>query len=914
MLLKPRKERDNKDREKEKDRSHRRKAGRPHRKTSSSSSPEQAAQPSTSSLAKRRKDPLVEAKVPRSSSVDYSPSASKTSLPYPKFSKAHSKECVAKDVKADLFTPSPTDLAAGDFDTESIKPENGLKRGKSPKESKPSAGAVPPSPPLTSLSVEKGKEVPLQEADRPYGEARDAECRQTFGSGRPNGSTLDGTPRASPKSFSEVPLANGRNRTSSPIPRTGRPLATTPFATLMTEGINGSSVTSGEREAGLSRRTEVESITESDATSATEVLKDTDKTSHPTLARRSGPASSARSNERLTGHRLVGNVDPIRDIKLGSLLYDASSEAQKTPLPPPPPPPPTVPAQIPRVDYLLQNGGLPYNVPRTLLVARETQPGSSPQLAREKSMTSAEPVLSEAVEKVFAPYHDILRQYETVMSKNGSVAVATGYRSVARRLLDRLEAVFARDISSEYCECLMCERRSCLDEDEGLGWGDVLEWVSGRKTVPAWPIFDFGRLGESDYKATISTSLDKAIHSSLTGGTDATRNAPIDADVPTEFRDHYKKQTKKAKEAVDRWLVSQVVNPTSPAQVTDDETLTFAIITHLEQDERDDYTQLLGASSHSDEDSRCPTPAKVRSELLLRTGKALQRLYRLAVPPRDPESAAFLVRHPTLHRVLATLAAVTPSEWDVLTSGRFDGFLWSGADDRCTSSSPQPPRGSASWTRGAAPSSPFSISQDVMPLSAGEASRTQTPFNVLAAAASRGGTPAVAPPPVSIDEETEIAVLAEVEREIYLSMEALEDAFEVLHQKAENVRQAMRERGAGLSMAGQSRRNALNTGGEANVFEIGRGTPGVGYSPEFIDGGGISDADKNGGSYNVTQTSQWGWGGGIRDTDCGSDVWPDDSASNISSNRIRRPKRRNERRTPALVEEAEDDFADENGI
>ena len=76
---------------------------------------------------------------------------------------------------------------------------------------------------------------------------------------------------------------------------------------------------------------------------------------------------------------------------------------------------------------------------------------------------------------------------------------------------------------------------------------------------------------------------------------------------------------------------------------------------------------------------------------------------------------------------------------------------------------------------------------------------------------SRGPTPANAPPaqygaPVAFDEETEIATLAEIERDIYVGMEKLEDAFEALHQKAETVRKAIRERSAGLAAAAQRRR------------------------------------------------------------------------------------------------------------
>lgn len=42
-----------------------------------------------------------------------------------------------------------------------------------------------------------------------------------------------------------------------------------------------------------------------------------------------------------------------------------------------------------------------------------------------------------------------------------------------------------------------------------------------------------------------------------------------------------------------------------------------------------------------------------------------------------------------------------------------------------------------------------------------------------------------------------------------------------------------------------------------------------------------------------------GWGG--------SEIAPDDSASNVSRSRRRRPKRREERRTPAPVEEGSDE-------
>jgi hypothetical protein len=130
------------------------------------------------------------------------------------------------------------------------------------------------------------------------------------------------------------------------------------------------------------------------------------------------------------------------------------------------------------------------------------------------------------------------------------------------------------------------------------------------------------------------------------------------------------------------------------------------------------------------------------------------------------------------------------------------------------------------------------------------------------------------PAPVQIDEETEIAVLAEVEREIFLGMEAMEDAFEKLHVAAENVRRRLRERGAALSMVAQQRRGA-GPGG----IEVRMDTP----------ASMLGDGDEG----SVL--------GEVR-----SEIGPDDSASNVGMNRKRRGHRARERRTPAPVEEGDE--------
>jgi hypothetical protein len=232
-----------------------------------------------------------------------------------------------------------------------------------------------------------------------------------------------------------------------------------------------------------------------------------------------------------------------------------------------------------------------------------------------------------------------------------------------------------------------------------------------------------------------------------------------------------------------------------------------------------------------------------------------------------------MLNNPTLHNALATLAAISNDEWEILISGRFDGFLRSGADDLPELNSAQtrntPFR--APPSRGPTPSfGNGHLGQGIHP------GRAPTP----ALAAQYGA-------PIALDEETEIATLAEIEREIYLGMEALEDAFEALHIKAETVRNALLARSAGLAAAAQRRR-----GGADGAIEVRMGTP----------------ASMNGGERWENETDD-----GLGDWDGISELAPDDSASNICSSRRRRPKRRHNRRTPALVEEDEDEYAGSEG-
>ncbi|MCJ1470021.1 hypothetical protein MMC07_008666 [Pseudocyphellaria aurata] len=798
-----------------------------------------------------------------------SPRGSRSNLPYPSFSKAHSKEEIGSrenvvGKRVSYYTPDPTDL-----DRTQTESDNG---------GKPNTTGAPPSPPLTTVEQisEDPKTVtpPLADEDqrraspaidqdvrkRPSANvakegwtvrverkktdlqknAEDLKRRLQERSNAPSGKVDRRSPlsrsrnsQREPKdvveSSSTVKSKLDQRPKLKPPPAKGEAVSTStcqnPFS------LAGSSTTDNE--------TTTESTIDSDATSiAPEQLH----LQPPSVALRS-PSWTADSDSPPTPILLESSLPPSRKSTPVVVNGDHATPVlfHDSPAPPPPPPPPSMPFQMPRVDYLMHNGGLNQSVPRTLL-------GAGQPLQAPAQTASAQ------VDQFFAPFNDLLDDYSKVIARSGSLAVATGYRSIARRLLDRLEAVFARDISSETCACIACESSPMTAEDvqnqQGVSWGEILEYVCGRQELPQWPPF-------------VLNSVQGGLGIS---GEDQKPMQNLDIDVPEEFRDHYVRQSKKTKQSVDNWLASQPDSPIGAPTDVDDETLTFAMLTRLEPEQRPIFSSLVGVAP-----SRPPSRASAslmspRSSLLETTGLAIQRLYRLDTPPRDPESAIYLLTNPTLHNVLATLAAISDHEWEILTSGRFDGFLRSGAEDHPNHIAQAHPQSRGPTPARMTPSVPNS--------------RNPTPF-------SRNQTPASGSvgAPVSLDEETEIAVLAEIEREIFLGMEALEDAFEALHSKAETVRCALRERGAGLSMAAQSRRGSGNL--DARI-----GTP----------------ADGTGSGRGI-----YGWDSETDDgiEDGMSELAPDDSASNVSRSRTRRPKRRTERRTPAPVEE-EDEGSEED--
>ena len=795
---------------------------------------------------------------------DYLKSESKSSLPYPTLSKEHARESVGLSSRPvlNIFTPPATDVNAS--------------KDKLPFPRPPAtSNNAPPSPPLTDKNSgtskwksNGGKPVSIDSIEEEKATQQKTEDTKSTSKARliPKARTTNGHSR----STSDL----GTNSSPPKISRdTPAPYlkAPTPFPTnLLQRSVSQPTRTdSPATTTSATSGTESGTIISSEATSIAPeqpTIQRPGSKIPPAAAFPDGPAVILPQSRGVTPLEIFIEDD-------GSVITGTPGGVSQTPGPPPPPPPP-IPITVPKVDYLLQHGGLHQPVPKNLLHA------GKPMAIQQAQSPSQQPIV---VANLFEPYIGLLDNFEKVVSKHGSLAVATGYRSVARRLLDRLEAVFARDISSEACRCPMCEYDG-VDDVRGVSWGEVLELVSGRKEFPAWPPFTF-------MQSPVGLGISLELHVPM---------QKLDIDVPEEYREHYIRQSRKTKQSVDKWLNRQGDNPTSPPEEVDEETLMFAILTHLPAEQRSTFKNLLGIVDRPIEAPKriptpelekqnavsgppvpTPTPApapKVRQPHITVALQAIRRLYRLNFEPRGSEAALFLLNNPSLHNALATLAAISSDEWDILISGRFDGFLRSGAEDLLPEHLP-PSRGATPYrpaTRGATPG--YGPQTD----GTGNRSRQGSYSNGYGAPTAQYGAP------IAFDEETELATLAEIERDIYAGMEALEDAFETLHNKAEVVRLALRERSAGLAAAAQRRRGVI--GGEV---EVRMDTPSSGI---FIG--------ENGSGRWETETDD-----GLGEWEGLSEIAPDDSASNISSSRRRRPKRRNERRTPALIEE-EDELDD----
>ena len=756
----------------------RHKRPRPKRKASSKGDPEAPLERSSTvgDPPSRRKTSMPVPELQRRAS-SISPNGSKTSLPYPSFSKAHSREAVGSKenittspLRKNIFTPDPTDLHKD-------KPSGGGKEADAPAPQKAAAVNGPPSPPLTAdgrapateerrpSTDQARKEKPppspvIQKEEQKIEEPMkrpSVRVSMTRSATDPKAVSPQKTKMEPPKTVPRPAVVEEVASGVSSIPAHYVP----PQLSMLRPGINTA--------ASSSIHSEDTSRTPTAPKPKLPFAPDGDELSPPT-----GSDSSLKTpTPRATPFPNDGKQTPVYAVPMASGTPFDDGDSPAPPPPPPPPPPPMMQLQAPRVDYLMMNGGLPRPIPKQFL--RVIDPGRQVHFSVGELPNTTE--MHGYVAKLFAPFTTVLDDFHKVMAKNGSVAVATGYRSIARRLLDRLEAVFARDISSEICTCLMCDAppddRSEAEQRAGVSWGEILEYVSGRQELPPWPPF----------------VLDGGV-----GGAGGPHAAPhpadivapmqtLDIDVPDEYREHYIRQSKKTKQSVDRWLAAQ---PSAGAaggggggapDDADDDTLTFAILTHLDTAgaSREIFRELLGVpttrppSIHPDSAAaRAPTPLNApASDLLSRTSHAIRRLYRLAHPPRVPECALFLLNNRPLHNVLATLAAISDAEWDILTSGRFDGFLRSGAEDAAAATPPPARAPTAPPVMGGARARQTSFGT---PGPGGRPHAPATPSPLGPHAPMAAGSPATAGAPVALDEETEIAALGEVEREIYMSM------------------------------------------------------------------------------------------------------------------------------------------------
>ncbi|KAH7200252.1 hypothetical protein DER44DRAFT_671422 [Fusarium oxysporum] len=817
---------------------------------------------------------LASSDMARTSTAATSILSDRISMPYPSFSKAHSKEAIVSRDSLSLprqrspkpSTPEPTDAPI----TEDSRSRKGSDSGKPD---------VPLSPPRTDLDADKtavNEETPEDPAKEEYPK-EEAPENETPKVETPREETPRIRTPTEELPASEAGLEQPKSRVSSlsrsvsrneERSRVSRRSGVSSQATY----VKSSSRRSGDKIRRSDSRASSSSHRSIHRTSSTRSHRryDVDGASSPSSAQDSSPRTPTQApfpHGYPDAKPETPSVIDVQDVdsNLHSKTATPASTFGAAPPPPPPPPPPALDVHdMPRVDYLLQNGGLAYTAPKNFLSVLPRQNGNRP---------SNPPLVG--TDTLFAPFHNLLDQYNTVLSKQGSIAVATGHRSVARRLLDRLENVFSRDLPPHGCTCIMCDNPHEIHD--GLNWGDVLEWVSGRIDLPQWPPFDLAEVGTK--AAEISGDRPPRPQSPV----------QLDPDIAEEFREHYLRQSKKVRSAVDRWLSNTGETPVPPPQDVDDETLSFAILTNLDPEDRPYFNAIMTGSKELKSSVRAPTPGhRPRTDFLIKTGLALQRLYRLQQVPRDAESATYLVKNPHTHDLLVALSNINNSEWEILISGRFDGFLWSGADDDVS----QTPHNES---RGPTPASAYYNTRTMSPgprASSSFSSRNTTPFSVY----SRGTTPASfvsvnttgmpgSRQAVSNDEEMEMAAIAEIEREIYKGMETLEDAFEKLHKKAEVVRNALRQRGAALMQNLQNRRriDVLSGPNSGNSQASGYERPAW-----------AGESDRDPGS-----DDDWAFDD--------VDIMPDDSASNISSSRHRRPKRRTERRTPAPINEEDED-------
>ena len=410
------------------------------------------------------------------------------------------------------------------------------------------------------------------------------------------------------------------------------------------------------------------------------------------------------------------------------------------------------------IDYLKPNGSLPAPV----------SPYFHP--SQDPSSLDPPPGGETEVDGIFGNLNYMLESYLSILSSGGSVAVGTGYRSVARRLLERVEGMFARDLGVP-----------------GIGWAEVLEYIRGERTKPPLCIIPVRGLLSRKEEEKSELSHDEPVdHKDLAESVVAgIKQKPAMGKV-AEWLEQVGNVLKEEDSSAEarQLAISQEQEEEEDRIVC--EIIEGILIKNTEEEQLDQFRHYLENSS-----------------LIASTSLALSRLYpeNTLASITPPIAALYLLLHPDLHALLAATANVTSAELDLLNSGRFDAFL-DGAS------------------------------------------------NVVAR-----------------DEEEELNVITALDKRLWTVLEGLENQIEDLHTRALVVRRALKSRKEIIT----KKQKLLNP--SSPVSRSSSPAPKV-NRPDADDARAHDEEDW---AHNVPTLNL--------------PITPDDSASNIASNRRRRKER-----------------------
>ena len=338
----------------------------------------------SSSTSNREKEREGEREQPSPGTADMVPEMQRRPSPtgpsaYPSFSKAHSKEALGNrenvaNPRLSLYTPDPTDLEAENHN---------------PAVATPPRRPAPPSPPLTATEELEVRRVRSGTSIR-----RNTPERLKVDTARRNSLDAKTRPSATSKSKTSKYIPKSRLEAQDRSEIAGSSQSSAAGSKQESTETSSSATANANRQVGLSTdarsqdsSTETGSMTNSDATSVPQNKappRPSPLSARPAVATaQSSPSSVADPSPKTptSNDAVFPNIPP--DAKQAPAVGVLNSSGQPSPysqsLPSvnaaPPPPPPPVPIEIPRVDYLLQNGGLSYVVPKKLLHAASPASG-----------------------------------------------------------------------------------------------------------------------------------------------------------------------------------------------------------------------------------------------------------------------------------------------------------------------------------------------------------------------------------------------------------------------------------------------------------------------------------------------------------------------------------------------------------